>query len=162
MKKLIFGILTVAVIAVAVFGITGYVYAQGPNPQAPPPGNGNGRMGGGMHNPGTQDGPLHDGMVAAIAEKLGMGEEDLEARLTAGETMSTIATEKGFTADEFFTMMKDARTAAIDQAVTAGTLTQEQADWMKTRGFGQGGQGMRNGQGQFANPDCPYYDQTAQ
>jgi hypothetical protein len=67
--------------------------------------------------------------------------------------------------------MTDARTQAIDQAVKAGTLTQAQADWMKTRGgamnnggmMGAGqrgaGRGMRgNGTGDPAT--CPYFNQT--
>ena len=58
--------------------------------------------------------------------------------------------------------MNDARSQAVDQAVSDGTLTQAQADWMKLRGAGAGrggrGSGARGaGLGQFADPDCPYY-----
>jgi len=59
--------------------------------------------------------------------------------------------------------MTGARSQALDRAVKDGTLTQEQADWMKQRvaGNGCGGRGMRGaGQRQFANPDCPYYQTT--
>ena len=64
--------------------------------------------------------------------------------------------------EQFQTLMADARSQAIDQAVQAGTLTQAQADWMKQRGAGQMGMGARRGmsgagQGQFTNPACPYY-----
>ncbi len=72
------------------------------------------------------------------------------------------------TLDEFRTLMVDVRTQAIDQALADGALTQAQADWLKLHGAGQmaGGQngrgyGMRgSGQGQFANPNCPYYNST--
>jgi hypothetical protein len=64
--------------------------------------------------------------------------------------------------------MVEVRTQAIEQALNDGVLTQAQADWMSQHGAGQmaGGQmgngsGMRGGgQGQFANPNCLYYNQT--
>jgi hypothetical protein len=121
---------------------------------------------GGMMNQaaaGTQDGLLHDEMTTVYAEKLGLSVEDLNARLAKGETLAQIASAKGLTADQFRTLMSDARSASVDQAVKDGTLTQAQADWMKQRGAGQaanGGRGMRGtGQGQNANPACPYYTQ---
>ena len=92
-------------------------------------------------------------MIAVFAEELNIPVADLEARLDQGETMAQIAVSTGLTVDEFRTLMVDARTQAIDQAVTDGTLTQEQADWMKQRSAGQmaGGQ-MGNGRGMGA-PD---------
>jgi hypothetical protein len=59
--------------------------------------------------------------------------------------------------------MIDVRSQAIDQALNDGVLTQAQADWMKLRGAGQmgAGRGMYGGgQGQFNNPNCPYYNST--
>jgi len=103
------------------------------------------------------------GRGAVYAEKLSIPVADLEARLTQGETMSEIAVSTGLTVDQFHTLMVEVRSQAIDQAVADGTLTQTQADWMKLRGAGQmaGGRGLRGGaQGQFANPDCPYFSQT--
>ena len=114
---------------------------------------GNGGMMGG--NSIVGEGILHDGMIAVFAEKLGISVDDLNARLDKGETMAQIAASKGLTAEQFTTLMSDARTQAIDQAIKAGTLTQAQADWMKTRGAGQAGRGMR---GNATN--CPYFSQT--
>jgi hypothetical protein len=169
MKKLISGILVVAVLAIALVS-AGFVYAQTVNPPTPVPGSGYGpgMMGGrggrgGMMgaNAGAngQYGILHEEMTAAFALKLGISETDLDARLEKGETMAQIASSKGLTAEQFQALMTDARAQAIDQAVKSGKLTQEQADWMKQRGMGQGmggGRG-RGGQGRFSNPDCPYY-----
>jgi len=114
------------------------------------------------------DGVLHDYLIAAFAEKLNIPAADLEARLDQGETMAQIAVSTGLTIDQVHALMVEARIQAIDQAVADGTLTQEQADWMEQRGAVQmvGGQmgygrGMRGiGQGQVANPDCPYNGQT--
>lgn len=133
---------------------TGYGMGAGP-------GGGMGRGMMGNQAAGNQDGILHDAMITVFAEKLGLSVNDLNARLANGETMAQIAASKGLTADEFTTVMTDARNQAIDQAVKEGTLTQAQADWMKQRGAGQmmgGARGMRGaGMGRNANPDCPFY-----
>lgn len=172
MNKFLLSIVIVAVVAIAL-GTAGFVYAQSPTPQTPVPGTGYGQgmMGGrgarggmmGANVAGTQDGLLHDAMIAVYAQKLGISVDDLNARLTKGETMAQIASSNGLTAEQFTTLMADARSQAVAQAVKDGSLTQAQADWMNQRGAGMaaGGRGMRGaGQGQNANPDCPYYPQT--
>jgi hypothetical protein len=105
---------------------------------------------------GTQDGLLHDEIIAAYAEKLGISVADLEARIAGGETMAEIAISTGLTVDQFLALKVEVRTIALDQAVLDGTLTQEQADWMKTRGTGIGnGNGTRgNGQRLYGTGDC--------
>ena len=172
MKKLALSLAIVAVIAVAL-GTAGAVYAQSSTPQTPVARNGygfgmaeRGGMMGQNAGIGTQDGLLHDDMIAVIAEKLAISVDDLNARLAAGETMSEIAASEGLNVDEFTALMADARSQAISAAVADGTLTQEQADWLSTRGarMSAGGRGMgARGAGlhQYANPDCTYY-QTAQ
>jgi uncharacterized protein YidB (DUF937 family) len=172
MNKTVLSLVIVVVVAIAL-GTASFVYAQSSTPPAAVPGNGYGDgMGGrgtcgGMMGEnaemGTQDGLLHDEMIAAYAEKLGISVDDLNNRVTNGETMAQIAFSKGLSVDQFRPLMAEARAQAVDQAVKNGTLTQAQADWMKQRGAGManGGRGMRgNGQNQFANPDCPYYQTT--
>ncbi len=182
MKKFAIAFAIVATLVVALLS-TGNVFAQGttnPTPQTPGTGYGYGRStmnnGGGMMAgrggagmSATGEGILHDGMIAVYAEKLGIAVDDLNARLDKGETMAQIAASKGLTAEQFTALMTDARTQAIDQAVKAGTLTQSQADWMKTRGAGMmggnagrvGGRGMR-GPGTGDPSTCPYFTQTNQ
>jgi len=174
MKKIVAVLLVVAV-AVVALGAVGLVYAQAPTPQAPVDGTGYGygMMGGGMRGgrmgqsefAGTGEGVMHDAMIAAFANELGLSVEALDAKLAAGETMADVAFAKGLTVEDFQTLMTDVRAQAVSQAVADGTLTQEQAEWMAQRGGGQGmhgaGQGMHGaGQGQFSNPDCPYYGQV--
>jgi len=82
------------------------------------------------------EGLLHDEMMTVLAGELGLTVDDLNARLEAGVTIADLASDKGMTVVEFRQMMLDARTEALDLAVKNGTLTQEQADWMKSRGNG--------------------------
>jgi hypothetical protein len=152
MKKSLLGILIVAVVVFAL-AITGVVHAQSNTPtysttQTDYGFGGHGGMMGGRTGI-DQDGLLHDAMIAAFAEKLGISVEDLNARLASGETMYSIAKAEGLTDEEFATLMVDTRNQAIDQAVTNGTLTQAQADWMKTRSnmMGSGSFGMRGANG---------------
>ena len=159
MKKIVLSLVVVAIIAVAL-GTVGSAYAQSSGPQTTVIGNGYGpRMGGRGNGMGTQDGLLHDDMIAAYASKLGITVDELNTRLANGETMAEIAYSKGLTFEQFTALRLEVRSLALDQAVKDGTITQEQADWMKTRSAGMGnGMGFRgNGQGHYANPDCPYY-----
>lgn len=174
MKKFVLALVVLAALVVALVS-TGQVSAQGPTPPNPQgPGYGSGGPMGGRGMRGGQGmagmagaGLLHDGMVAVFAQELGISVEDLNARLANGETVAQIASEQGLTAEQFRALMADARSQAIDQAVKDGKLTQEQADWLKTRGArmnggmpgGRAGHGGMRGQG-AGMADCPYYPQT--
>ena len=167
MNRLTLALVIVATLVVALL-TTGQVFAQGttpPNPQAPGTGYGNGgpMSGRGMRGGMVGEGLLHDAMIAVYAQELGISVDDLNTRLANGETMSQIAAEKGLTVEQFRTLMTDARSQAIDQAVKDGTLTQEQADWMKQRGTRMNngaarGRGMRGANS--GTQDCPYFPQT--
>ena len=80
--------------------------------------------------------------VAALAEKMGMTEEAVNSQLQDGKTMLDLAAEKGMTVEEYITLREDVRILAIDKALEAGVISQNQADWMKEnmaegmRGFG--------------------------
>jgi hypothetical protein len=162
MKKLVLIGIAVTVFAVAALSIAGFAYAQTTTPRYPGNMGGAGMMqGGGMgsYAPGMMGrwdgeayGPLHTQMVGAFAEALGLTPEELEAKLAAGETMYTIAQAQGLSDEEFTTLMVEARSKALAQAVTDGAITQEQAEWMNQRmqqmqgyGNGIGGCPMQNG-----------------
>jgi hypothetical protein len=114
----------------------------------------------------TGGGILHEYMEQIFADKLGIPETEIETRLADGETMSQIAVAEGLTLQEFQAWMLDARSQAIDLAVADGTITQEQADWMNSRGgmmFGGTGRSQGFGMmgrsggrmGGFGNGTCP-------
>lgn len=172
MKKILLGMLMIAVVGVIALGTTGFAYAQTTAPQANDPiygygsgmmfGRGNRGNAGSSNGFGTQDGILHDAMMTVYSEELGIPVDELETRLADGETLVQIALDKGLAIDEITALMTEARSQAIAQAVADGTLTQEQADWMSQhmggRAFGGRMTGARGfGAGQFATPDCPHY-----
>ncbi len=86
---------------------------------------------------------MHDYMEEAMAEKLGVTVDELNTQLKDGKSILDIAAEKGMTVAEFQTMQKDAMTSAIDKALAAGEISQNQADAMKANDFG----GMMGGFG---------------
>jgi len=139
MKKTIL-IVGLVIAALAVLSVS-VAFAQGSAPYA-----GNGPMA--QNGSGT----LHTYMVTAFAEKLGLNVEDINARITAGETMYDIAIAGGIKAEDFPALMTEIRLQALSAALKDGVITQEQADWMNSHGFGQGGYrsgdcSMQNGTG---------------
>ena len=151
MKK----ILLVAVgfmIAVSVFGVAGFAYAQNQTPPVPEypyspgmmgandgfgSGYGHGMMAGygrgyghGMMGWNGEYGPMHEAMVAVIADALDITPEEIEARHDAGETMWQIAEAEGLSAEEIQALMFSAHDFALEDAVADGWMTEEQAEWM--------------------------------
>ena len=159
MKKGLFSLVAVAVVVFALAS-TGVASAKSNTPLNVDVQSDYGIGGRGRMVNGAQDGILHDVMIAVFAEKLGISVEDLNARLASGETLYSIAIAQGLTVEEFQTLMTDARNQAIDQAIADGTLTQTQADWMKTRSSMMrngtpGARGAGGARGQFGTGVCP-------
>ena len=146
MKKLliIVGVLGTTLLAL---GAMGLAFAQTESPQPfTNPGYGHGMMGGrGRYGGGMVYGEVglyHEVIHESFAETLGITAEQLEARLEGGEMMWQIVEAEGATWEEFITLMQQARSTMLEQAVEEGTMSQEQADFMNSRlqgrGFGQG------------------------
>jgi hypothetical protein len=141
MKKWI--IVGVSIITLAALGTLGFVwagtaFAQAPYPPSPdyPYGmmggqyHGYGMMGGyGMWGTGSY-GPMHEYMVAALADALNLTPDEVQARIEKGETPWQIAQAQGLSDDQIQQLMLDAHDKALDKAVEAGLLTQDQAEWM--------------------------------
>ncbi|MBU0512788.1 MAG: hypothetical protein KJ638_13960 [Chloroflexi bacterium] len=116
------------------------------------PGNGGGgaggSTGGGSGHQGTTgtgtgvpvndninlDGVLSDLIHANLATALGIIPEELAARLDAGETLTQIALSLGFDSATISDILTQARADALAQAIASGLITQEQADWLASRG----------------------------
>ena len=77
--------------------------------------------------------PMHDFMVAAVAEATGLTLDEVEARLAAGERMISIALDEGLTEAIYFNLMAETRAAFLAEAVEAGWITQEQYQRMLER-----------------------------
>ena len=73
-------------------------------------------------------------VLDAAANALGMTSADLSAELKSGKALSAIATEKGVNLQTVQTAIQSARntqfTTQINQAVTAGKMTQDKANWL--------------------------------
>ncbi|GAB4473688.1 MAG: hypothetical protein Kow0088_09200 [Anaerolineales bacterium] len=143
-------------IAILVLGLAGIAWAQtqtppnGLSPNSVPYGgmgrwNSGGMMG--RWNQSGETGFMHDYFIAAIAPKLNLTVDSLEAELTAGKTLWQIAEEKGISIETFQSLMFEAKQEALSQMVADGVITQDQADWMLSRmkwmwengrGFGSG------------------------
>jgi len=178
MKKFMKSIVIVAVVVIAL-GSTTAVFAKSGTAQDAETVLANGRGGwGGRGSRGgvleqtqlqLEDELLHDEIVAAFADALGLTADEINARLDAGETLMQIVISTGFDFEAARTLIDDVRTQVLEQAVLDGIITQEQADWMLSRLGGQAymgaanstggmrGNGMRGG-GQNLNGTgtCPY------
>ena len=142
-------------LAVVVFGVAGFAYAQtqeppdtqttdGPDFPYGRAGRSRGARGGMMDQGGDfvpggmmgfnlnegDTGPLHDYLWPAIAEAFGLSDEQIAAFEIVRETMQGIRTD--FSQEEFHAAMQQAMTTAIENALADGAITEEQAeDWLE-------------------------------
>ncbi len=84
----------------------------------------------------AMDGLLDDIIHDNLASELGISPEVLAERIAAGETIYDIAISLGFDAASFSVLMADVRADALVEGVDLGLLSQEEADWVASRGFG--------------------------
>lgn len=148
MKKIIIGAV-IGIVLFAAFATAGYAFALFTHPSNGFTGYGmmgyrGGMMGGRFDRndywqPSTDAAKMHDLMISALADKLGITADDLKTRLDKGETLDAIATSKGIDSSKLGTLVDEAYTQTLDQAVKDGLLTQSQADVMKQRGGGMMG-----------------------
>lgn len=71
-------------------------------------------------------------LAKQTATILGVDEATIKDQLKQGKTLAQIAQDKGVTEDVLLQKLTDAENQAIDSAVTAGKITQTQADKMKS------------------------------
>ena len=143
------------VLAVAVFGVAGFAYAQTQEPPETQSADGSefpfgrggwsrgsrggmrggqsgmvpgGRMGFGLVD--GEQGPLHDYLWPAIVDVFGLTDEQADAFEIARETMDEIRSD--FSQEETRDAMKQATTTAIENALADGAITEEEAEqWLE-------------------------------
>lgn len=71
-------------------------------------------------------------LVKDTATLLGVEQSQITDALKEGQTLLQIAEAKGLSEADYVQKLTDAKTASIDAQVTAGTLTREQADQLKS------------------------------
>lgn len=144
-KTVVFAL--VAVLTLAVVGAASA--SDGTTPFLPGGPGGLGGRGRGLADPPGTGVPLEmninlseradDLFNQALADALGISLDEFLTRHEAGETFAQMALDLGFAQEEIADLMATARQAALDQAVADGVLTQEEADWLASRGnFGAG------------------------
>lgn len=84
--------------------------------------------GGRGHEGGPRGGSGHGVDKAALATFLGVDATALNTALSGGKSLATVASENGKSRDELKAFLTSQLTTSLQAAVTAGTLTQAQAD----------------------------------
>ena len=110
-----------AVTALSLTGAGALAYAQ-----TTPTTASNGTTGHKPHGP-------HADMLGAAAKALGMSTDDLKAALDGGKTVAQVAQDKGVDPNVVVSALTDAANKAIDQAVTDGRLSADQATQAKAK-----------------------------
>lgn len=107
---------------------------------------GQGMMDGNLRGQGNTSNrvDLQQYLLQALAKKLNMSETELSTQLNDGKSLLEMDATQGMTVKEFNTTLNDARTAAIDMALSDGVISKVQADQYKANqsGWMMGGFGL--------------------
>jgi hypothetical protein len=75
---------------------------------------------------------MHDAMIAAFADALGLDPVDLEAMLESGENMMDIALAQGFSSEDVWEIMQtvreDARAAVLESGIEIPSFRENMPD----------------------------------
>lgn len=82
------------------------------------------------------DGLLDDIIHEELALALELDPSELIERLDNGESILDIAFSLGLDSEATEELMADVRLVALSEAVEQGLISQEQSDWLASRGFG--------------------------
>jgi hypothetical protein len=120
-----------------------------------------GRRGPGAFGLGAGEGPLaldREALDSELAAALGISVEDFRAAMDEGANLYDLAQTYEADLEELKSIMDEARAEALEEAVEAGVITQEQADFLLERGgfrgpaFGDGRGGRGFGGGMMLGP----------
>jgi ribosomal protein S20 len=110
---------------------------------------------------GKGDGNRQGGQFKVVASFLGVDQQQLMTQLKGGSSLADIASAQGKTEQSLIDQLVSASSQPIDQEVSSGKITQDQADQMKAKlpdrikqmveqkGFGQ----KQDGQHQWKHKD---------
>ena len=115
------------------------------------------------------DGGVIDDLHATAATALGITPETLMQEMRAGKTLAQVASDHGVSRDSLKATLTSAAQTAIQKALTAGQITQAQADELKS-GLGARidqmldatGKGPMGSRGHGARPHAAPAQQSAQ
>jgi hypothetical protein len=102
---------------------------------------------------GMESGVMHDYMISAFASAVGLTVDEVNTRLTKGETVEQIAIAQGKTKADLPALWSQVRQDALNKAVADGVITQAQADLMLQHMNNYSGSGFGPGFG-----GCPMRD----
>jgi len=100
-------------------------------------------------------GVMHQYMITVFAKAVGLTVDEVNTRISNGESLVQIANAQGFSGDKLTQLVTQVRKAVLDQAVADGVITQSQADRMLERMNNYSGQGFGPG---FGFDNCPMWD----
>jgi hypothetical protein len=69
----------------------------------------------------------------AVTDLLGLTQDEIHTQRLEGKTLAEIAADQNVTEEQLIDAILAEKTAAIEQAVADGDMTQEQADWLIAR-----------------------------
>ncbi len=116
-----------------------------------------------MHQWMSASGSMHTLVWDALAEELGLTNDDLYAQVNSGKTIVQIAAENGISRTDLIGVLETAHEGSLAQAVAGGYLTQEQADSILSQMAGRyewmidntgADYGMLGGNGRFTSGGC--------
>ena len=136
-------------------GLNGEGYAPGGMMGRRANGFGPGMMGGRGFAQG--EGILHDYMISAFAGVVGLTVDEVNTRITEGESLKEIAIAQGTAEADLPELITQVRQDAINAAVADEVITQAQADFMLERMNNYTGPGFGPGFGQGFD-GCPMLD----
>ncbi|MBM3133784.1 MAG: DUF2680 domain-containing protein [Chloroflexi bacterium] len=125
-KRILVLVTTLAAIAIVGAALVGTVLADDPTTTSVPFGPRGG------HGPMDLGGPAWGGQstLDAVSQLLGLTPEQIHEQRLAGKSLAQIAQEKGVSEAKLIETILAAKKAVLDSLVSAGKLTQAQADAM--------------------------------
>ncbi len=82
-----------------------------------------------VYGQGAGLGRVYGNMMDSVSKQLGMEPAELRTERQSGKSLSQIADSKGITEDKLVDTIVEQRKSQLDQSVSNGTISQEQAEY---------------------------------